>query len=469
MKQTFIVLLLAVMFCMGSCQSLFEVEPKTEVSEETLFSRDLGFYRALTGVYLQATESNNYGGTLSYVLPDVLANNYTVGSSPTSSNALFEQFNYTSVTTERQIAGIWSRLYQLIANCNNILKNLDGKQSLFPSGNYEIMVAETRAMRAMLHFDLLRYFGPVPSVNMTKIAIPYVDRISKIPVPPSTTENVLKRIIEDLEIAQNLLKDHDPLFIDSPLLIASEDPAFVTANGFRRDRGTRLNYYSVTGLLARIYLYSGNTTKAYENARIIFEEIYNVGLLTDYQWSSTILTGFNINGTKLRNYTGVYFSQSAYENKLQITTSQQQLIYATLNDKRIIKNYGTREGETISNIRIFNAITCYVVMRSTEAYLILAETAPTTDEALSYLNMIRTYCGVPPLTNTPDLNLETEIRNEYRRETLGEGQMFTYLKRKNLATFQGGNIKTIQGMTNEKYTFPIPVQEQEFNDYTSGQ
>ena len=44
---------------------------------------------------------------------------------------------------------------------NTLLKNADEKKNLFTGDQYNWITGEAYALRAMLHFDLLRLFGPV--------------------------------------------------------------------------------------------------------------------------------------------------------------------------------------------------------------------------------------------------------------------------------------------------------------------
>lgn len=72
---------------------------------------------------------------------------------------------------------------RLILNCNKLLKNIQGKQSLFTGYNYDIIRGEALALRAMLHFDMLRLFGPVYSLNPDGTAIPYYTDEALTPKP----------------------------------------------------------------------------------------------------------------------------------------------------------------------------------------------------------------------------------------------------------------------------------------------
>ena len=75
------------------------------------------------------------------------------------------QFDYTTDYSKSNFAGIWEKGYALIANVNTLLKNADEKKNLFTGDQYNWITGEAYALRAMLHFDLLRLFGPVYKTN----------------------------------------------------------------------------------------------------------------------------------------------------------------------------------------------------------------------------------------------------------------------------------------------------------------
>lgn len=95
-----------------------------------------------------------------------------------------------------------------------------------------------------------------------------------------------------------------------------------------------------------------------------------------------------------------------------------------------------------------------------EMYLIAAECEPDNTTALTYLNLLRTKRNLAalPATTTPSA-LVTAIMKEYRKEFLGEGQLFYYYKRTQTASIINGGSNTAQSLTTANYTFPIPLSE----------
>lgn len=65
-------------------------------------------------------------------------------------------------------------MYNVIANINNFLEYVDkNKDVLVTERYYETMKGEALGLRAFLHFDLLRMFGPIYKEHPASKAIPY--------------------------------------------------------------------------------------------------------------------------------------------------------------------------------------------------------------------------------------------------------------------------------------------------------
>ena len=86
------------------------------------------------------------------------------------------------------------------------------------------------------------------------------------------------------------------------------------------------------------------------------------------------------------------------------------------------------------------------------------------ESAVSYINLIRenrgSYIASDELpTSLIASEVEDEIYKEYRKDHLGEGQMFMYYKRKDYVQIPGTNINA-QGI----YTLALPDNEIEFGN-----
>ena len=98
------------------------------------------------------------------------------------------------------------------------------------------------------------------------------------------------------------------------------------------------------------------------------------------------------------------------------------------------------------------------LIRMPEVYLIKSEAeyrTSLTDEALSTLNELRTRRNLPALQELPS-DYYAELINEYRREFLGEGQLFFLYKRLNHPVIAYSDIDPV---ATRSYTFPLPLSE----------
>ena len=95
-------------------------------------------------------------------------------------------------------------MYNMLANVNNLLDNIDKRQSVFTGDNYNIIKGEALGLRAYIHFDLLRLFASAADLN--KEAIPYAKNL-QIEVPHVYTgKEVLALLNEDIKNALTCLE-----------------------------------------------------------------------------------------------------------------------------------------------------------------------------------------------------------------------------------------------------------------------
>lgn len=98
-------------------------------------------------------------------------------------------------------------------------------------------------------------------------------------------------------------------------------------------------------------------------------------------------------------------------------------------------------------------------------YYIAAEASLNTDsrQAVRYLNTVRNnrYLDFDPLDeNLPVTQIQNEIYKEYRKELVGEGQLFYYYKRLNFASIPGSAVSG----SDDIYVLPMPENEVEFGN-----
>lgn len=450
-----------------SCSNWLDVIPKSQVKGEALFSSESGFRDALTGVYTLMNSTDLYGGNETMGLMDILAQNYSEIDSKLQ-DAL--KYDYDNTTVESRINSIWSGNYNVIANCNYILQDIDEKKSVFSKGMYETIKGEALAVRAYCLFDLLRAFAPSFKTGADKSGIPYVDHISKTPITQSTVREVLERLVTDLETARTLVKPFDPIGPEYSDYTEQgyDDEDFILNDGFWLYRKSRLNYYGMTALLARIYLYKEDTVKALECAKEVIDcgkfsliteddvkgNLSLAGSMDKKEYISSIYVYDMEKGRSDR-----YFSDNATDVSCYIGDTRRSDIFGTPGadiDWRNQKGFSIKDGESKEYLAKYKTVNRIPLLKLSEMYLIAAEASG--DK--SWLQTLRDHRGYINYPLGEDIDLADEIRQEYIKEFLGEGQLFYYYKRLNYTTLNYSSVP----MTEKVYVLPMPDNEYEFGN-----
>ena len=197
------ILLFGILLIIGAgCSDFLDVQPKDKQSEEQLFATRGGFYTATNGIYNKMASSYLYGSNLSYGLVDVISKRYIPLSTSTYLTAL-ANFNYTESTVETQLSNTWTEAYNTILNCNVVIENVDKSSGVLTEQEAKVLKGEMLAVRAFLHFDMLRLFGPVYKNKSDVESIPY-NESSKISVLPLLTADSIihDKILRDLDEAE---------------------------------------------------------------------------------------------------------------------------------------------------------------------------------------------------------------------------------------------------------------------------
>jgi len=284
-----------------------------------------------------------------------------------------------------------------------------------------------------------------------------------VPKERLTTRAFLNRVIADLDIATEELRGYDPIVLTNA----------ANASVYLRDRTFKLNYYAVRALQARVLLYAGDKVGALAAAREVIES--NV-----FGWtpSSEIATFdesnrnkiftqeliFCLNISNMATVTSPFYdpevsgnllARSPYEYESLFDPVDYRFVYLTRFNESIWRRYSTKliqNGSTAFSNRM-------PILRKAELYYIAAECLSDTDPtaSIAYLDEVRRHRNLldelsPTLTSD---QIEAQIRLEYRREFIGEGQLFYYYKRKNASQIDGVYVT----MNEETYVLPLPDRE----------
>ena len=100
------------------------------------------------------------------------------------------------------------------------------------------------------------------------------------------------------------------------------------------------------------------------------------------------------------------------------------------------------------------------MFKLSEMYLIAAETAPVPADGITFLNTLRFNRGLTNLAATAAL--ATEITKEYKKEFIGEGQLFFYYKRNNTTAIPNGAAAS-GNLTMSALQYVVPLPDSEIN------
>ena len=208
-KIKYIIVAIITVFA-SSCSDWLDVQPSDQVSEDTAFSTLFGFRQTLNGVYVELNSSDLYGKALTCELLEIMAQQYAVSSEATAYSALAD-YDYTGATIKDRFSSVWAKSYNLIANVNKILENCEKRRGTVLSEEYyHIFKGEALALRAMLHFDLFRLFGPVYVEDSEVMSLPYYETFSLNQAPVLKGSEFMGKVITDLRNSLEELKS-DPV------------------------------------------------------------------------------------------------------------------------------------------------------------------------------------------------------------------------------------------------------------------
>lgn len=447
-----------------SCNDWFDVSPATNMKESDLLENEQGFQDILIGVYQLMATDNLFGRELTYGFNDVRAQYWEKITSTTHHYHKAANFNYTDAAEVIRIDKIWNTAYKAISNTNAILASIDGKRTIFSSGNYELCKGETLTARALLHFEILRMFAPTPTDGLDVKAIPYFDSYTNVPQKQLTIKECCDKIRKDLVSAREILADYDIFGVNYNNLYSE-------TNNKLSSRRIRLNYWAATALLARLELYVGNKTEALKAAKEIIDEPASdpkmpISYVTSPSTSDKLFYNeliFAIDYQKIKDVNEKFFNELNTGMLLSTSDTNRDKIYASagVNDAEKRKSVWFKVGGTsASTLLKYEDMKLIPIIRLSEMYYIAAESASTPEIGLQYLNKIRAIRGLAPLDNPTQL--ATQIKLEYHKEFIGEGQVFHYYKRLGLKSIGVSKTKNITSTYKEVYGLPLPKSEIEF-------
>ena len=509
-----ILILLISSLAFQGCTDWLNVNPREEMTEGRAFSTELLTNSVLNGIYRDLSWSSLYGGSLTWDFTEYLARYYFFATgtgvllAPFNSWGQVAQWNYGNDYVRPRIAAIWNSAYQLIMRLNVFIDNMEQlDERIMRESRRQVLIGEAHALRAFLHFDIYRLFGPV-HITDAHGGLPYNNRPYAAVHQRLPVTEFIDLVLEDLETALELLindpirtygvnDDHREIVADASL---TQEDIFAE---FYRNR--RMNYFAVRALQTRVLLHVGRYIEA-ENAA---QETLNAIREQDtFEWVSVTDARRNDDWVFYRevlfgvNNPRLHYNWERTFNRRQAGSSHLVTRYMLLNN--FFPEFAVSAvADVVTDVRADQWILADVVgyaaaivpvsyvstkfrephrpplqsalflhymqplLRMSELYLTLVETALHRGDvpaAATALNTLLTRRGYPVelLLGFESPPTEAEVRARLERnvylEFVGEGQAFFFLKRNNKSLVFN---PVIGGHTFRPGTYVLPLPRTE--------
>lgn len=474
-KIVYLTFLMVTVIGLSSCKKLINLNPSHNINGNDFFTKISDYELALNGAYSRLLQDSYYGngnnGSGAFVvLPDMMSDNVFESS---ESLANYQEFSrWTYVADDPFVEDIWEDGYTVVQQCNLVLRNLDNFASS-DAGAVNRIKAQAIAMRAMAHFDLLRYFGEDLDRNSTKKGIAYVTvfDIEQKPARLSVKESYDK-IEADLKLAKNLMLNMDQA---------------IETNGTAGTDRALIDGMVINAALARMYLYANSLDSAVKYSTLVinsrplaslstFPAIWTDATTTEVIWSVKFESTNSAIGAPIFYSIGNRASYrpttnliNLYDqaNDVRFTTYYRNLLRGssrTTTPARIVLiKYDAKQ----ANVSKPDGIVNFKAYRTGEMYLIRAEAYARlggANEALGLadLNTLRAarIAGYTPVVLTGAALIQA-IADERRKELTSEGHRFFDLKRTTRTINRTTNCTSFCTLSpsDREWALPIPQSE----------
>jgi len=418
-------------------KSFLDLRPPAALPIEDALKTEADLLVALRGAYSGLRAADLFGRTAP-VIGDVMADNAYKSIQSTPRYAAFN--NYTVTSGDGNVLGLWTTSYQVILRCNTIIN------ANFPaSTKVNQYKGEAYAIRALVFFTLVNFFGKPYSEDPNSPGVPIVKEFNQNLLPTrNTVAEVYAFILNDLQQAYNLMT------------------SFTNSSQFSK--------FAARALEAKVQLYKGDLTDARLAALdVINNSGFTVVTASNYKayWdderirTDRVETLFEVSSDAVGNNgfdaLSYIYSQQGYGDLL--CSSSLFALYSATDVRRTILSTGIRGGLPSVFVNKYPDVSDdrsdTKVLRLSDVYLIAAECSLPGNEtdARTFLNYVATRRDASFAGYTSSGNaLFDDIIKERRKELAFEGDRFHDLNRLK---------RTIQRSTN----YPASARTINYPDY----
>lgn len=463
-------LFLFAVIALASCKKLDE-DPKSIIVQDQFYQTPNDAISAVTSVYSSLNTDPGgdfpmYGRQL-YFMADAATDDETEGNAASNVDVR-AMGSITYIANNNRILGNWTQHYRGINWANVAIDKISAMQLDATLKNR--LVRESKFIRALLYFNLVRLFGDVPLV------LHQAATISQATVERTPAEGIYRQIIADLTDAENL-------------------PASYSGN----DVG-RATSGAAKALLAKVYLTRKDWKNTITKSLEVINGPYGYGLFDNYSdvfdksakngkehiFSVQFLSNSGANNSRDRIMTDVF---SGFGTKIPPDLPADSSLYKSFapGDTRVAVTYfstlanpatglpykfkylGLRKFvDTTQLLTPVESGINFPVLRYADVLLMYAEAlnedqGPTTT-AYAAINQVRRRAKVADVT--PGLSqaaFRDAVYQERRLEFVQEGQRWFDLVRTGRLVASVKKIKAKSAVSNRNNLFPIPQAEIDVN------
>jgi len=455
---------------------------------------------AVNGCYSLLRSSNTVGEN-SDLYTDQRSDDAGTNDNQSNNGEPFQFNNFSLVSTNTYNYAHWAAMYNVIANCNIVLSNINSVT--FPAGSNtkQVYKAEAEFIRSYIYFDLVREYGDIPLATTqfttdaqvaantfrTKQSVVYNQLITDLtdavgsPLPTTQANGTIGRA--SLAAVNTLLGQ---VYLTKALTIDSTSNT-ADLNSALQYLTAAYNAKTFTSLSSIPFTDPFNVAKKTSCPELIWQIPYIEG---DPIFSSSIAANAQAKGQQiasLKPSTGVGY-RITKDLVSEYETGDPRFAYnITFDNNAVVQDYYMTKYRDISGTAGVNGYggNDWVLMRYADVILMLAEVnnyLGNTAAAISYLDMVRTRAGMPTyevsITNAayaaayPTLTLA--ILHERRVELCFEHHRWfdllrTFNKNTDLINYFHSKLQSNYGLaqlsninSKDRY-YPIPTTEVNLN------
>jgi hypothetical protein len=460
-KNIFFIAALTVTVLAGCKKEKLSPVPQTNLSDAVAFSSPDRIEQEVLGIY-SGLKNGNFLGGRTIVYNDVRGENWLniTGNGVTALGV----WNYSVVSGDNQVEGMWSSAYAAINRANVVLEGLDANPTVISVAKANNYRGEARFCRAIAYYYLTTLYGKKPFLTDAGASLGVPLRLAANKgtgaeaLPRATQAQVFNQMINDLDFAENNL----------PVKYLSGDSNVV-----------RAHKNAAIAMKTRIYLHMGNYPQVIAEANKIVSAaapfVASSGNL--HSLNPTFLNVFRSPYTSLENIFSLPMTTTNSPGTQNGLSSYHNSEFG-LNPSGILADAGWKATDarrtlvtasqryTKYNDDLNNWVS---ILRYSEVLLNLAEALARQNSggvdarALAILNAVRQRSDATttfaPATSAA---LLAAILNERNIELLGEGHRSLDLQRLGLPFPAKGTLPAIP-TTAQNYTWPIAASEMLYN------